>query len=409
MSRIAEPLRLAVIVSHPIQHFAPWHRAIAARGKVKLKVLFCCDWGAENYHDPEFGISVKWDMPLLEGYDHLFLPIRKRPAKLDFWQVDNPAVTNVLENYRPDVIQLFGYAHRTNWRALLWAHRAGVPVLLFSDSSGRATTGLLKRRAKEVVVRQFYSRIDGALAVGDNNREYHRHYGLPNERIFPGCLPVDVQWLYDQVPDCAEIRQQLRERFSVAAEEFILLFCGKFSARKRPLDLIRALKRFGSLKQRVHALFVGEGTERATLEREAGMDLGSTIHLAGFANQTEIPRYYAGADALVVTSAADPHPLVVTEAAAFGLPAIVSDAIGCIGPTDTAQPGVNVMTFPCGDVAALANCIAKLTSDQTLWRKMSAAAREIAKTQDVVVAAAQLESAAVALQKWSNADHLPHA
>jgi hypothetical protein len=65
--------RIAIVGSHPIQYFAPWFRALAAMSGMVLKVFFCSKWGAESYHDPKFGIEVKWDIPLLEGYDCEFL------------------------------------------------------------------------------------------------------------------------------------------------------------------------------------------------------------------------------------------------------------------------------------------------------------------------------------------------
>src|SRR5215813_4301465 len=106
-------IRLAVVVSHPIQHFAPWHREIARLEGVDLRVLFCCDWGVNEYRDPEFQIDVKWDIPLLEGYEHEFLPVKRRPERLSFWEVDNPTVGAVLDRFTPDVVQVFGYARRT--------------------------------------------------------------------------------------------------------------------------------------------------------------------------------------------------------------------------------------------------------------------------------------------------------
>ena len=54
----------------------------------------------------------------------------------------------------------------------------------------RAAKAVWKRLLKAVVVRKFYSRVDGALFVGDNNRAYHLHYGLPDERLFPGAYPI---------------------------------------------------------------------------------------------------------------------------------------------------------------------------------------------------------------------------
>ena len=76
----------------------------------------------------------------------------------------------------------------------------------------------------------------------------------------------------------------------------------------------------------------------------------------GFLNQSELPAAYASADVLVLPSdGQETWGLVVNEAMACGIPAIVSDVVGC-GP-DLIDPGQTGATFPFGDVAALASAI----------------------------------------------------
>jgi glycosyltransferase involved in cell wall biosynthesis len=90
--------------------------------------------------------------------------------------------------------------------------------------------------------------------------------------------------------------------------------------------------------------------------------------------------------------------LVVTEAAACGLPIIASSAIGCIGPTDTVQENRNGLVYPCGDVSALQRSIERLMASPELCRQMTLASREIAATQDVSVAAQAIEEAVLGAQ-----------
>ena len=74
---------------------------------------------------------------------------------------------------------------------------------------------------------------------------------------------------------------------------------------------------------------------------------------AGFLNQTEISRAYVAADALVLPS--DPGEtwgLVVNEALASGLPAVVSAACG--SAEDLVVPLDPRLCFPLGDIEALA-------------------------------------------------------
>ena len=67
-------IRLAYLVSHPIQYQAPLLRRIAQERDIDLHVFFGSDFSVRGYKDEGFGVGVAWDVPLLEGYKHSFLP-----------------------------------------------------------------------------------------------------------------------------------------------------------------------------------------------------------------------------------------------------------------------------------------------------------------------------------------------
>src|SRR5580698_5495635 len=68
-------VRLAYLVSHPIQYQAPLLRRIAQEPDIDLTVFFGSDYSVRGYRDEGFGVQVKWDTPLLEGYRSEFLPL----------------------------------------------------------------------------------------------------------------------------------------------------------------------------------------------------------------------------------------------------------------------------------------------------------------------------------------------
>ncbi len=384
----SEALRLAVVVSHPIQYFAPWYRETAKLPGIQLQVFFCCDWGLREYVDPGFGVTVRWDIPLTDGYEHRFLSLRERPRRLTFAALDNPDIEEALASFAPDVLLVFGYAYRTHWRAVRWARRNNTLVLLYSDSQFGRRVALWKRPVKAFVVRRFYARVDGALAVGDSNLAYHMHYGLPAARIFRGCLPVDRERLLGAVSDREAARLEVRRRFGIPPGAFVALFCGKLVSRKRPLDLARAVM---AAEGETWAMFVGDGPLAPELRRLArGCP---RLVVVGFVNQREIPRFFAACDALAMTSENEPHPVVVTEAACFGLPVVASDRVGCVGPADTARPGFNAMVYPCGDEEALADCLRVLRDDPALRKRLGEGSLSIAANHDATAAAAQLRDA----------------
>lgn len=70
----SKPIRLAWLATHPIQYQVPLLRAIAKCSDIDLKVIFFSDFSTRGFIDPDFGRSIKWDTPLLEGYQYEFLP-----------------------------------------------------------------------------------------------------------------------------------------------------------------------------------------------------------------------------------------------------------------------------------------------------------------------------------------------
>ena len=62
--------------SHPIQYYAPLYKELSSSKKIKIQVWYCCKHGLNDDNDVQFGRKIKWDIPLLDGYDYLFLKNR---------------------------------------------------------------------------------------------------------------------------------------------------------------------------------------------------------------------------------------------------------------------------------------------------------------------------------------------
>jgi hypothetical protein len=63
-------VRLAYLVTHPIQYQAPLLRRIAAEPDIDLTVFFGSDFSLKSYLDPAFGKVIAWDVDLTGGYRH---------------------------------------------------------------------------------------------------------------------------------------------------------------------------------------------------------------------------------------------------------------------------------------------------------------------------------------------------
>lgn len=379
--------KLAVVISHPIQHFAPLFRDLAKQRGLELRVFYCCDWGVSDYADPGFGRTLKWDVPLLEGYDFEFLPIAKRPVDLSFRSIDNPSVGERLSAFQPDAVWVHGYGHRTSWRTLKWANNHRRRVLYFGDSELLAPRGWKSRLLKRLVLPKFFARCDRFLTIGDNNESYYRYYGVSGHKMIRGSFPVDIARFRGAVEKLTTAdRVGLRQHYGLRPEAFVVLFLGKMIDIKRPLDLVWAIDHLRSRLPDIQAMMLGSGPLEAAVRQEVEkLDLKDRVILPGFVNQSEMPRLLWLGDCMAMCSEKDPHPLAVTEAMAVGNAVIASDRVGCVGPTDAARPEENVLVYPCGDVNGLAQQIERLATNPKMLQQFRKRSIELAATQDTLV------------------------
>lgn len=371
--------RLAYLVSHPIQYQAPLLRLIAAQPDIDLTVFFRSQGALHGILDAGFGTVVQWDIPLLDGYRHEFLPsFRRRPdgLLLKLWRY---GMKEPLRRYGFDALWVHGYASAFNWHAMLAAKAAGLKVFVRDEATELSIPRSRARRlAKHMFFRMLAGVADGFLAIGTANREYYLAHGVDRARIFPVPYCVDNQFFADRGAAAANQREQLRAELGLEPARPIILYASKFEIRKRPDDLLHAYERL--IEQRAIArppylLYVGDGALRPRLEAEASAKGLSDVRFLGFRNQTELPALYDLCDVFVLPSVNEAWGLVVNEVMAIGRAVIVAEGVGCAA--DLVKSGVNGFTFPPGDVAALAEALRRVLADPQHARSMGAASKKI--------------------------------
>jgi glycosyltransferase involved in cell wall biosynthesis len=174
------------------------------------------------------------------------------------------------------------------------------------------------------------------------------------------------------------------------------LFAGKLEPKKQPGVVLEAIARLSEREQeRVFLLVVGSGALEAGLRQRASA-LQLPVSFAGFLNQSEMPRAYVAADALVLPSDyGETWGLVVNEAMACGLTAVVSDRVGC--GADLVTDGVTGYTFPFGDVAALAARMQALLQPELRARMAAAAEARVSQQYGIEQATAGVLAALASL------------
>lgn len=374
------PTRLAIVVTHPIQHFVPFYRALAADPGIDLHVLYGAPIGVKAYFDKEMQSEISWNMDMLGGYSHEFLGEVPASGQSSVREPSSPAIGKRLKAFGPDAVLVYGHAQANVHRAIWWCRRNKVPLMTIGDSELLRERSTATRMTKEVIVRQIFRRYSAFLSVGDRNADFYAYYGAPRDRIFRCPFTIDETTYRAAKADRAALRLEARRSYDIAEDAIVALFVGKLSSRKRPVDLIDALAQTKGRK--VTALFAGNGEQMETARARAAAT-GVDARFAGFVNVDKLPALYAAADMLVHPSQADPHPLICSESACIGLPMLLSDRVGAAGPTDIARPDENALIFPCADTAALAGLIDELSGDDTRRATMGARSLEIFDELDI--------------------------
>lgn len=354
-------MRIGILASHPVQYDAPLYHALAERAEVM--VYYAHRQDAEGQAAAGFGVEFEWDRDLLDGYPYRFLTNEATVPSTDtFFGCDTPEIAGYIAGGEYDAFVLNGWYLKSHWQAVRSCRRHDIPVLVRGDSQLRTPRSWWTQVLKEVGYRALLRAFDGFLYVGTRNREYLRHYGVPDEKCFFCPRFVDNDWFRQRAEQAQSnaLRHRIlsnasQEQRDAEEEADVLLFVGKLIEKKRPQDLIRAGDRLYDAGRNIAVAYVGAGPLEDDLCRLAEK-ASVPVHFAGFKNQTELPPYYRVADLLVLPSdGRETWGLVVNEGMACGLPAVVSDAVGCA--PDLVDSGTTGERFPVGDIDQLADAI----------------------------------------------------
>ncbi len=372
-------LRVAYLVTHPIQYMAPLLRRIAAEPGIDLMVFFCSDFSLQKFYDPEFKKEIAWDVPLVADYRYEFLPAVGGNQQITFWRPFNYGFSRRLREGKFDVLWVHGYARWFNWVGIVSAKAQGIKVLIRDDATLISLSRTLMKRAIKKV---FFSILkifgDGFLAVGSLNREYYHYYGIKDDKIFLVPWAVDNAFFQAKAQEASATLEELRNSLGLEKGRPIILFAGKLSERKRAGDLLEAYIQLSPDRKTEplpYLLFIGEGDRRQALENRAGETGWDSIKFLGFKNQTELPAYFKLCQVFVLPSVQEPWGLVINEVMNAGRAVIVSDQVGC-GP-DLVKSGENGYIFKAGDIAGLGWALHKVLNDQQKCRALGRKSLEI--------------------------------
>lgn len=327
---------LLVFDSHPVQYRVPIWKEMEAMYPGSVHVVYASDCSVKGYSDKDFGKTVAWDEPLLEGYSYSILHSEKG-VPLSGWQsLTGVGVKEAIQKYSPRAILLTGLNYKFDFVVYMEALRRRIPIWLRCENQDQAfDRGMLKSLGRKLFYRLIYPGIKKFFFIGELNRLHYLTHGVKTSKLVLAryCTIDRFEELSDSVK--RELRKGARANAGIPDSNFVIGFSGKFIAKKNPgilFSMLRNLNR--DLLRKITIYFIGSGELETELKQQASIafrEFGVQTFFAGFINQTQLPEHYLAMDILVLPSRkmGETWGLVANEAMQAGCGVIVSDAVGC--------------------------------------------------------------------------------
>ena len=295
-------LKVGILCSHPIQYYSPLFRAISDCPYIDLTVYYCHNQTKKDQSLAGFSTEFEWDIPLMEGYNHIFLNnISKNPSVYNFFGCDTPEISEIIKSKNYNYFIVFGWYLKSFWQAMIACWKTKTNVLIRGDSQLNTKRNTVKKLIKYPIYRFFISKFDGYLYVGERSKEYYIHYGADKRKMFftPHC--VDNQFFENEVKKYNSLRLDLKQKFGIPSEALILLFVGKLIPKKRPFDFVKAIELVNNSDNKIFGLLAGDGEKLNDLN-DYIKKRKLPIKTLGFLNQSELPKLYSISDILILPS-----------------------------------------------------------------------------------------------------------
>ncbi len=246
----------------------------------------------------------------------------------------------LLDQLQPDIVAIPGWGFWYSRRTLNWCRAHRKPMILLSESKSDDAPRLwFKELYKQWrFVRHFSTALVGCAA----HRDYLCSLGMKSTQIALGYDAVDNDYFENET---TQLRQINPSTLTLPPRPYWLTV-SRMIPRK---NLSRLIDAYAEYRQTVGAesawdlVLCGSGSEQDRLQLKVEkMDLKSFIHFPGFQTYSEIPRWYAFAQALIHPALQEQWGLVLNEACASSLPILCSHTIGA---KELVLDGINGFQF----------------------------------------------------------------
>lgn len=318
--------RVTVVSPEPTPYRAPLYDRIAKQ--VDLTVIYA----AQTVASRNWSVQLEHQAVFLRG---VRVPGMRTLIRHDY--PVTPGIIRALQRTRPDVVVVSGWSTFASQAAAAWCRARRLPYVLHVESHDLDPRPHWRRVVKNTVATPVIRGAASVLAVGSAARESALARGARSVRVFANTIDVE-RWI--------ERAQSLPRP---AHDGTLVLSVGRAVPEKGFDVLVAAC-------------------------REAGVRLET---VTGGLDEDELARRYACADVFALLSRHEPWGVVVNEAAASGLPLVLSERVGAA--RDLLRAGENGFLVAVGDVEGTAEVLRRLAADPDLRRRMGERSRELVR------------------------------
>jgi PEP-CTERM/exosortase A-associated glycosyltransferase len=370
-------------ILHVLDHSLPLHSGYTFRTRAILKAQEARGWTVAGVTGLRHH-GAGGDGEAIEGLTFFRTPPRAlAPSPLGEWQEIGAfaqRIAEVADRWKPDIL----HAHSPVLDALA-AHRVaratGLPLLyeiraFWEDAAvgnGTGREGSLRYRATRALESWAVRRADAVAVICEGLKSDLVARGVPSSKILVSPNGVDLTMFGDPLPRDAALAASLG-----LADAEVVGFIGSFYDYEGLDDLIDAMPSLLRLRPNVRLLLVGGGPMEAALKAQAArLDIAECVHFAGRVPHDAVDRYYSLVDVLAyprkkmrLTELVT--PLKPLEAMAQ-LKLVAASDVG--GHRELIEHGVTGTLFPAAQPEAIAQSLAGLLADRTIWPRRLANAR----------------------------------
>ena len=294
-----------------------------------------------------------------------------------------PEIKKALDEFRPDVVHV-QISDPIGLSVVSYARKRGIPVVTTEHNQPEVLTEPLKLPS---VVRRP---VNYLLASYFRNRQSKSDFvTMPTEQSIKHLLakkPIDVPIaavsngvdLSNFKP--GQVTDEIYDKYKIKKNVPTVLYVGRVDPEKQVGLVLKAFKKARSKLPKAQMVIVGDGVDKARLEKLAkNLGVSSAVRFLGRVLPPDLYEIYKVGDVFATGSEVETQGIVLIEAAASGLPLV---AVNKGAVAEVCLDGKNGFLCEPGNVSEFADALFKILSEPVIRKRFSENSLKIAAEHD---------------------------